>query len=92
MNFGQAIEVLKNGGKVCRKGWNGKGMYLALQRGSIIQAGSASGGVAKHLALEGKDIIQINPHIDMKAADGTVVIGWLASQTDMLSDDWVEVE
>jgi hypothetical protein len=34
------------------------------------------------------DDVKINPHIDMKASDGSIVIGWLASQTDMLSDDW----
>jgi hypothetical protein len=35
--------------------------------------------------------VRINPHIDMKAADGSIVVGWLASQTDMLAEDWVIV-
>jgi hypothetical protein len=35
--------------------------------------------------------IKINAHIDMKSADGSIVIGWLASQTDMLSNDWAIV-
>lgn len=33
-------------------------------------------------------VIELLPHIDMRSADGTLVVGWLASQTDMLSDDW----
>ena len=88
MNFGEALNALKDGKKVCRSGWNGKGMYLALQTGSVISKEAARGGVAKCLADDGQEEITIGDHIDMKAADGTVVVGWLASQTDMLSEDW----
>ena len=92
MTFGQAIEALKAGKKVSRKGWNGKGMFLAIQKGSVINSEQARGGVAKYLADDGQDEIKIGDHIDMKAADGSVVVGWLASQTDMLSEDWEIVE
>ena len=88
MNFGQAIIELKKGNKVSRKGWNGKGMYLALQKGSVINKENARGGVAKCMAQEGHQDIEICPHIDMKSADNKVIIGWLASQTDMLAEDW----
>jgi hypothetical protein len=88
MNFGKAIEAMKNGDRVCRSGWNGKGMFLAIQKGSVITDKQAKGGVAKCLANDGQKEIKIGDHIDMKAADGTVVVGWLASQTDMLSEDW----
>jgi hypothetical protein len=94
MNFGQAIEALKEGKKVAREGWNGKGMYLTLQEGSEINALDARGGAALARKNE-KDLpvkIKICPHIDMRAADGSIVIGWLASQTDMLSEDWQIVE
>jgi hypothetical protein len=90
-NFGQAIEALKEGKRVAREGWNGKGMYLALQEGSEIRSEQARGGASLARKQE-KDLpvsIKICPHIDMRAADGTIVIGWLASQTDMLSEDWV---
>ncbi len=40
---------------------------------------------------DGVDGIKIGAHIDMLAADGSVVVGWLASQTDMLAEDWVIV-
>ena len=89
MNFGHAIEAMKNGKRVARIGWNGKNMYLALQVGSVISSDLARGGIAKALADEGNSNIVIGAHIDMRAADGTCVVGWLASQTDMLAEDWV---
>ena len=92
MPFGLAIEALKKGLRVARAGWNGKGMWLALQPGSVISPEQARGGAAKGRADEGATSIAILPHIDMCAADGAVVIGWLASQTDMLADDWQIVE
>jgi hypothetical protein len=91
-DFGEALNQLRGGLKVQRKGWNGKGMYLALQNGSTIPKEHARGGVAKCIASEGVEEIVIGAHIDMRAADGSVVVGWLASQTDMLAEDWVLVE
>jgi hypothetical protein len=100
MDFGEAIKVLKSGGRVRRAGWNGKGMWLALTEGSVLHRhpsseGDATGwagrlsGAAKWLGLrENPDVIRIGAHIDMRAADGSLVIGWLASQTDMLAEDW----
>lgn len=92
MNFGEALEALKIGARVARAGWNGKGMWIALTPGSVFPAGLAkSGHAARHRAEElGDDFKEITllPHIDMRAADGSMVIGWLASQTDMLADDW----
>ena len=76
MNFGQAIEALKKGEKVARKGWNGKGMWLRL------------------IIPEKSDIdmgLENLPYIEMKTADNKLV-PWLASQTDMLSEDWTIVE
>jgi hypothetical protein len=87
-DFGGAIQALKHGLKARRKGWNGKGMWLAIQKGSTISKEMARGGVAKLLADEGAQSIVINDHIDMKTADGSICIGWLASQSDMLAEDW----
>lgn len=93
MNFGQAIEAIKEGKRVARSGWNGKGMYIYLVRWSSIPTdhlrAEAKSAVGKQHTEE---TIIINSHIDMKAADGSIVVGWLASQTDMLSDDWEVVE
>ena len=93
MNFGEALEALKDGKKVARKGWNGyrKGMYIYLTSGREIfehewveRSPSQSSTLLER--MNGK--VKILPHIDMMSANGERVIGWLASQTDMLSDDW----
>jgi hypothetical protein len=89
MNFGEAIEALKRGERVRRAGWNGKGMWLALTIGTVISGDAARHGAARVLAeVEDRAEIKIGAHIDMLAADGSLVIGWLASQTDMLGEDW----
>ena len=94
MNFGHAIELLKRGFKVARKGWNGKGMFLSLSQGyDILVEEVASRNMSDYYWKNPNDgIVHINSHIDMKAADDSIVIGWLASQTDMLAEDWMIVE
>jgi hypothetical protein len=84
MDFGKALEALKEGRKVFRSGWNGKGMYIYIQQGSRIAKEQARNS---HLA-ELPEPITIRSHIDMKDAEGKIVIGWLASQTDLLAEDW----
>lgn len=85
MNFGQALEALKAGKKVARSGWNGKKMWLILTPGRTINDIEPNSFYDK---CKFEPPVVINGHIDMKAADGSMVVGWLASQTDMLSDDW----
>jgi hypothetical protein len=94
-DFGAALRQLKAGRRVRRAGWNGKGMWLALTEGSEIRTGAVLRGAAEYLAEEiaslpegDRRTMRIGAHIDMRAADGTLVIGWLASQTDMLAEDW----
>ena len=92
-SFGDAINFLKAGKKVARNGWNGKGMFLVLCPGSEVPADHMRvKPVKKFYQQEGRVSVIIAPHIDLKAADGTYVTGWLASQTDMLADDWFTVE
>ena len=81
MNFGQAIEALKEGKRVARKGWNDKGIYLELQ---IPDAHSKM--TLPYIYIVTSRLETTNPD----APRG--VVPWLASQTDMLSDDWVVVE
>jgi hypothetical protein len=83
-SFGWAIEALKAGGKVARAGWNGKGMFLFLVPGSTFK-------VNRPPLLGICTEINYCPHIDMKTADDKVV-PWLASQTDVLAEDWQVVE
>ena len=86
MNFGQAIEALKEGKKVCRSGWNGKGMFIYLQEGSEVNGTLMRNEAIK--AYYGDKMVKINPHIDMKAADNSLTIGWSPTQVDMLAEDW----
>ena len=84
MTFGLAIEALKKGYKVARKGWNGKNLWLVLQE-ETPEVELREGSVYKKAGL---DRVKIDAHIDMKTAQGTMQPGWLASQADMLSQDW----
>lgn len=93
LSFGQAIVALKLGQKVARSGWNGKGMWLIHVPGTPdVQPRE---GTPYHTALGGDGPIEILPHIDMWTVNAhgrrAMLPGWLASQTDMLADDWVIV-
>ncbi len=85
MNFGDALHELRAGRKVAREGWNGKGMYLFLRVECIAVDG------AEIEQLTGIKNVVFPAVICMKTADNKVVEGWLASQTDMLADDWQDV-
>lgn len=92
MNFGQALEALKLGSRVRRSGWNGKGMWLALWGPGTYQATSIlfeNCQPARDYATSCRSgSADVAGCIVMRAADGSLVFGWLASQTDMLADDW----
>jgi hypothetical protein len=87
MDFGKAIEALKAGDRVTRDGWNGKGMFLFLVNGSRFTVNRAP---LLGIYPEGT-IIDYRSHIDMKTAQGDVV-PWVASQSDILAEDWIIVE
>lgn len=83
MDFGEALAHLKAGGRVAREGWNGKGMFLFLVPGSTFEVNREP-----LLSIMGAGTkVNYHAHIDMKTAQGTVV-PWLASQTDVLAEDW----
>ena len=69
MNFGDAIEQLKQGTRVCREGWNGRGMWLKLQ-------------------VPDEHSKMTQPYIYIKTVQDDL-IPWLASQADMLAEDWM---
>lgn len=77
MNFGLALEALKMGFKISRTGWNGKGMWLEMQRPDA------------HSKMT-LPYVYLNYPTDAKNTPGARV-PWLASQTDMLADDWMLV-
>ena len=85
MDFGKAIEALKRGETVARSSWNDVS-FLTLQEGSTVDGNSMRNeGAKKYYA----DVpCTIAPHIDMKYADETYIVGWLVSQADILAEDW----
>lgn len=92
MTFGQAIDALKQGKKVARKGWNGKGMWLKLKPGKLIQHPTEEQRKGLNLPVWPEFGLVIDPVICMYTAQGSWQPGWLASQPDMLSEDWEVVE
>lgn len=88
-SFGWALEVMKAypEHKLTRQGWNGKGMFIFLTQGREVPNNRE-----RSFAHFPEDTVTLASHIDMRASDGTYVSGWLASQTDMLAEDWVIVE
>ena len=75
LNFGQALEALKNGRFVARAGWNGKGMWLLLQ----------TPDANSKMTLP---YVYIEYPVGHPAYPKGSRVPWLASQTDMLSEDW----
>lgn len=101
MTFGQAVEVLKSGGRVARMGWNGKGMWLSLSCGPGGDAAAGRREIAfenfwsannSEYARQNGGSAVVLPCITMKTATGEILMGWLASQTDMLAEDWTIID
>ena len=86
-DFSTALVYLKSGYKVAREGWNGKGMFIFLVPGSTFKVNKPP---LLGIYPEGTEI-NYHAHVDMKTADNKVV-PWLASQTDLLAEDWMIVE
>lgn len=81
-DFGSALTALRNNYKVARDGWNGKGMYL-------VYFSPVAHGM-EILKVEGQCEKPLLPFILMKTSDD-MLVPWLASQTDILAEDWTVV-
>lgn len=88
LKFGDAIEALKEGKRVSRSGWNGKGMYLWLLPAASVKAEWCREPHLKAMAESNGGEIMALGSIRMLTADRKVLTGWLASQTDVLAEDW----
>lgn len=87
MSFSGALAALKAGKRVCRAGWNGKGMFLFFNPGSEVKV---SEGRPLASAFPVGTECKMLPYIMMKtAAEDLQFVPWLASQTDILADDWM---
>ena len=89
MSFGHAIELLKGGHRVARSGWNGKGMFLYYVPENKYPASRNEHGTM--VGVFEDDMVPYGAYIAMKTAQNNVV-PWLASQTDVLAEDWQIVE
>ena len=86
MTFSDALIAIKEGKRLRRAGWNGKGMFVFLVNGSNFIVNREP-----LLSILGEGAqVTYRPHIDMRDAEGKIV-PWLASQTDIMADDWEEV-
>ena len=97
MTFGHAIEAARKGLKIARAGWNGKGMFVVMQPELKLPPFNTQGTHRKVNDRTAKFIgedapLDCVPYFAMYSADKKWVPGWLASQTDMLADDWCVVE
>lgn len=91
-DFGFAIQSLKEGKRITRKGWNGKGMFLWLKPATTIKSDWCKDPKLKELVDTNGGEMEALGTICMKTADNKILTGWLASQTDMLSEDWEVLE
>ena len=110
-DFGFALKALKEGKRVAREGWNGKGMFVFMRPADSIHVSKVVNSI-KSLPQSVKDFykqdildengveipeeklsvaddVKFTAYLCLKAADGTIVNGWLASQSDMLANDWI---
>lgn len=93
LTFGDALHMLKLGKKVARAGWNGKGMWISLsgpiggRKTHADHFWSKNNGDYAREQPEG--CATVLPCFTMKTATGEILMGWLASQSDMLAEDWV---
>jgi hypothetical protein len=89
MTFGHAIEVAKQGARIARAGWNGKDMFVVYQPG-YPEGIPCNANTAAAFGYELGELFKCRPYLQMRCADGTHQM-WLASQSDILEEDWVIV-
>lgn len=92
-NFGEALEALKQGKRVARHGWNGKGMFvfclpsIDIHISFLRTHNQIPVAVQRFFESIDKGFVLATSYLVLYA-DGSIVTGWLASQTDMLANDW----
>lgn len=89
MDFGTALAFLKEGDRVARKGWNGKGMYVVFQKG-YPDGIAINKNTAEATGIPEGTVCMFRPYLMMRTVDGSFV-PWVASQADILAEDWRKV-
>lgn len=89
MRLGDVMEAVRHGARAYRHGWNGKDMWIAYSPGHESLPAEAFWSHANQAYARAQGgYVKVNPCVTMKCADGSITMGWLASQTDLLADDW----
>ena len=91
MDFGEALKAVKSGKRAAREGWNGKGMWIAFSPGAQSLPPERFWSEQNRKYAEEVGPVDVLPCLTMKTATGEILMGWLASQTDMLAEDWAVV-
>lgn len=81
MTFGEALGYCKEGARISRKGWNGRSQYVEIGRDIEYTNPNGERVKASHADIGSACLVFVNPDKGAQA-------GWLASQSDMLADDW----
>ena len=91
MKFGDALAYAREGKKIARRGWNGKGVYVYLTEGRATPTDEWVSRLPSQEITEAEretGCVIIKAHLDMMNAEGERIIGWVATQMDMLATDW----
>jgi hypothetical protein len=88
--FGLALEIAKNGKKIARQGWNGKGMFVVYQKG-YPDGIPCNKQTAEAWGLNEGDLFKCEPYLQIKTAQGSHAM-WVPNIGDILAEDWVVVE
>lgn len=90
MNFGKALEALKEEKKVSREGWNGQGMFAVLQKG-YPDGIPCNKQTAEAWGLKEGDLFKVRPYFQLRTAQGDHAM-WVPSGSDILSEDWIIID
>jgi len=89
MQFGAALSLARIGHRITREGWNGKGMFVAYMPPVVIPAEKVNERTRRFVP-EGD--LNVGGYFVLKTAQGVWQPGWLASQNDMLANDWIDLD
>jgi hypothetical protein len=89
MDFGAAVQALKDGARVTRAGWNGKDMFVVYQKG-YPDGIAINANTAQATGIPQGTVCQFLPYLMLRTASGAFV-PWVISQTDALADDWMVI-
>ncbi|HOH18737.1 MAG TPA: DUF2829 domain-containing protein [Bacilli bacterium] len=94
MTFSEALEAVKNGKAITRKGWNGKNQFVFMTPGRTLELGKHDIWTkhVQEVARQNGGKVVIQPYLNIKTVKNEIQIGWLATQSDMLANDWEIVE